>query len=39
MFLNLMMILLLVGLYVLCAALIRFAEGVVGPQGQGPGKF
>jgi hypothetical protein len=32
MWLGLLMLALLVGLFALCAALVRFAEGVVGPR-------
>jgi hypothetical protein len=33
MLLNFLMLLLLVGLFIFCATLVRFAEGVIGPQG------
>jgi hypothetical protein len=32
MLLNFLMLSLLVGLFVLCAALVRFAEGIIRPQ-------
>jgi len=32
MFLGLLMLCLLVGLFILCAALVRFAQRVIGPQ-------
>jgi hypothetical protein len=34
MFLVLLMLLLLVGLFALCAVLVRFAEDVIGPQNE-----
>jgi hypothetical protein len=34
MWLDLLMLLLLVGLFALCAALVRFAEDVVGPKNE-----
>ena len=34
MFLNFLMLLLLVLLFVLCAGLVRFADGVVNPQSE-----
>jgi hypothetical protein len=33
MLLDLLMLFLLVGLFILCAALVRFAEQIIGPQG------
>ena len=38
MYLDLLMLFLLVGLFVLSAALVRFAEHVIDPQSQGRGE-